>query len=77
MSLPPEKLISIDDFEKLRESSNNVLEYIEGVVYMSSSPSTKHQQISMILSSEIYNYLKGKQCQVFSAPFDIRLYKFK
>lgn len=75
MSLPLEKLISIDDFEKMRENGDNVFEYIDGVVYMSPSPSTKHQQISMILGSEIYNYLKGKQCQVFSAPFDIRLYK--
>jgi Uma2 family endonuclease len=75
MRLPLQKLISIDDFEKMRKDNNETYEYIDGVVYMSPSPSTKHQQISMILGSEIYNYLKGKPCQVFSAPFDIRLYK--
>lgn len=75
MSLPQENFISIDEFYKLREKHNEKLEYINGVVYMSPSPSTKHQQISMRLSSEIYNYLKGKECEVFSAPFDVHLYK--
>ena len=75
MRLPPEKSVSIYEFYRLREKDNKILEYIDGIVYMSPSPSTKHQQISMKLSSEIYNYLKGKECEVFSAPFDIHLYK--
>jgi Uma2 family endonuclease len=75
MSLPERKLISIDEFNRLREKDNIIYEFIDGVVYMSPSPSTKHQQVSMRLSSEIYNYLKGKTCEVFSAPFDVHLYK--
>lgn len=75
MSLPQTKFITLDEFNKLRENNNSIFEYIDGVVYMSPSPSTKHQQISMRLSSEIYNYLKGKECEVFSAPFDVHLFK--
>ncbi|MEA1911049.1 MAG: Uma2 family endonuclease [Spirochaetota bacterium] len=49
-------------------------EIIEGEVWdMSPAPNTGHQSISMILSGEIYNYLKDKPCQVFVAPFDVRL----
>ena len=48
-------------------------EIIEGVVYdMSPAPSTEHQRISFGLSGILYNFLKGKQCQAFAAPFDVR-----
>lgn len=40
---------------------------------MSPAPKVQHQQISIVLSSEIFNFLKGKQCNVFTAPFDVRL----
>jgi Uma2 family endonuclease len=50
------------------------VELIKGWVYkMSPAPSRLHQQISQTMSSEIYNYLKGNSCEVYSAPFDVRL----
>jgi len=49
-------------------------EIIEGVAYaMSPSPGVKHQSISMELSRQFSTYLKGKACQIFAAPFDVRL----
>lgn len=75
MSLAEEKRITIEEFYDMREKSDRIMEYIDGVTYMSPSPSTKHQSISMKLGSEIYNYLKGKDCVVFSAPFDVKLKK--
>jgi len=49
-------------------------ELIEGVPYaMSPVPTQAHQGISMELSSQIHNFLKGKTCKVFHAPFDVRL----
>ena len=48
-------------------------EIIDGVAYdMSPAPNRSHQQISMSLSVIIGNYLRGKQCQIFAAPFDVR-----
>ena len=48
-------------------------ELINGTVYcMSPAPGSTHQEISVILVSKFYNYLKGKKCRVFSAPFDVR-----
>jgi Uma2 family endonuclease len=48
-------------------------EIIDGVAYnMSPAPNTNHQRISMNFSGVLYNYLKGKNCQTFAAPFDGR-----
>lgn len=49
-------------------------ELIEGVPYaMSPAPSPKHQEISSNLHNQLYNFLKGKPCRVYPAPFDVRL----
>lgn len=51
-------------------------EIINGVPYaMSLVQSRVHQEISMRLVNEIYNYLKGKKCKVYAAPLDVRLCK--
>ncbi|MCD5406806.1 MAG: Uma2 family endonuclease [Desulfotomaculum sp.] len=49
-------------------------ELIAGVAYnMSPAPARKHQGISGALFTQLYNYLKGKNCKVYHAPFDVRL----
>jgi len=49
-------------------------ELIDGVPYnMSPAPSRRHQQISGELLRQFANFLKGKPCQVYAAPFDVRL----
>jgi Uma2 family endonuclease len=55
----------------LREEADHILEYIDGVVYMAPSPSINHQRISSFLHGELYNALKGKNCEVFAAPADV------
>ncbi len=51
-----------------------MVEIIKGKIFkMSPVPRTDHQQISMSLSGEIYQYLKQKNCKVFTAPFDVIL----
>ena len=40
-----------------------------------SAPSALHQEISMRLAGELYQFFKGKDCKVFHAPFDVRLLK--
>jgi Uma2 family endonuclease len=50
------------------------LELIKGKVFkMSPAPGSVHQRISLRLSRWIGNYLENKSCEVFSAPFDVRL----
>lgn len=37
-------VISFEQFYKMRESNESILEYVDGLVYMTPSPSTKHQR---------------------------------
>jgi Uma2 family endonuclease len=49
-------------------------ELINGEVWdMSPAPSRLHQEISIRLSSLLYQHLKKKDCAVYAAPFDVRL----
>jgi len=52
----------------------NRYELINGEAYMMSpAPTWEHQGISQELSRQLGNFLHGKPCRVFSAPFDVRL----
>ena len=48
-------------------------ELIDGVPYAMSAPTWEHQGILVELAGQIREYLKGKPCKVFVAPFDVRL----
>src|SRR5471030_3009192 len=50
------------------------LELIKGKIFkMSPAPGSVHQRISERLSRWLGNYLEGGQCEVFPAPYDVRL----
>ena len=50
------------------------LELIKGKIFkMTPAPASSHQKISWNISGELYQYLKNKTCQAFTAPFDVRL----
>ena len=73
MSLPNKNELTVEEFYKLRDQTEQVMEYIDGVVFMSPSPSTAHQRISGRLHAKLFNFLEGKEREVFHAPFDIEL----
>jgi Uma2 family endonuclease len=51
-------------------------ELIEGIAYdMSPAPTRIHQRISRELFYQFTDYLKNKPCEVYAAPFDVRLPK--
>ena len=51
-------------------------ELIDGIPYnMSPAPTRSHQKISGELFKQIAIYLTGKTCEVYAAPFDVRLPK--
>lgn len=70
---PQPETITLEQYEALPE--NRRVEVFDSVIYDMASPSQIHQTLSMELSNIIYNYLKNKKgpCQVFSAPFDVKL----
>ena len=48
-------------------------EIIDGVPYMQAAPSPAHQLISSELNRQISNYLQGKPCKSYPAPFCVKL----
>jgi len=51
----------------------NRYELIDGITHMMSAPSAEHQRISGKLFRKISDFLDGKKCEVFYAPFDVCL----
>ncbi|MGZ3872711.1 MAG: Uma2 family endonuclease [Mucilaginibacter sp.] len=52
------------------------LELIKGKIFkMTPAPGSMHQRLSGMAYAKLYNYLEGKFCEVFAAPFDVRLPK--
>ena len=52
---------------------DNRYEIIDGVPYLMAAPFRQHQRILGKIYGRLFNYLHGKQCEVFVAPFDVRL----
>ena len=70
----PDPSLSYTYADYLQWKFEEQVELIRGKIFkMRPAPATKHQQISISLSSAIYNFLKRKNCKVFAAPFDVRL----
>ncbi len=54
---------------------NDRIELIDGEAYMMAPPSSIHQKISMAIAAQLYNFLEGKKCEVYPAPFAVRLFE--
>lgn len=69
------KKVSYEEFMAIYEKSDLRMEYINGEIILLSSPSSFHQDISGNLYMIFRNYLRGKPCKVFYAPFDVHFFK--
>ncbi|WP_243122185.1 Uma2 family endonuclease [Clostridium thermarum] len=56
MGLAQNNFISYEDYSAMREKTEDLLEYIDGIVYMSPSPSTKHQRVSGRLQLKLEHF---------------------
>ena len=63
--------------EWLELDSGERTELYDGVIYMLAEPSSNHQAVLMELSRQLANFLLGKLCRVYPAPFGVRLYDNK
>ncbi|MBD9354848.1 Uma2 family endonuclease [Methylomonas albis] len=71
--LDPNGIYSYADYLtwQLEES----VELIKGkIMAMSPAPNVKHQRIALKLLRPIDNYFLHKSCEIFIAPFDVKLY---
>jgi Uma2 family endonuclease len=61
-------------FDYLTWQFQDKLELLRGKVFkMSPAPSTFHQRISGNLHGYLFNFFKPYSCDLFAAPFDVRL----
>ncbi len=50
------------------------IEILKGKIFkMSPAPARIHQIVSRELGNILYNHFKGKKCEMYPAPFDVRL----
>lgn len=71
--LPAEKRYTYADLLEWDDSVR--YELYDGQPVALASPSDVHQLISGELFVQIHAHLRGKRCNVFSAPFDVRLFE--
>ena len=73
MAIPSEnKKNSYADY--LTWDEDTKVELIDGEIFnMTPAPSRKHQQVLRELSTAFSVFLREKECEVFFAPFDVRL----
>lgn len=69
------KKVSYEEFMEINEKSTLRMELINGEIYLLSSPNIRHQEILGRLYLIFSEYLKGRKCKVFLAPFDVHLVK--
>lgn len=73
MPLPQGKYYTLADV--LVWNDQERWELIYGVPMMMAPPVRIHQKISGELFGQLHQYLKGKKCEVYSAPFAVRLFE--
>ncbi|GBF32317.1 putative protein [Desulfocucumis palustris] len=64
---------SYEEFLELTRDSEERYEYIDGEIYLLSSPKTVHQTALTELFGIFYNWFQGKECIPLVAPYDITL----
>lgn len=74
MALPAERK-SCTFADVLNWDENMRGEVINGEAFMMAPPSRIHQKILAELTRQLGNYLAGKQCEVYPAPFAVRLFE--
>ena len=72
MAMPQEQLYTYADLIDWGEDQR--FELYQGAPVALAAPSTTHQEVVMALSAQLYNYLRGKKCRVYPAPFDVCLF---
>jgi Uma2 family endonuclease len=69
-----ERLWTYRDYREWDLKEGERYEVIYGIAYAMSAPNAYHQSIQAALTAKFYNFLEGKPCKVYPAPFDVRLF---
>lgn len=69
------KTVSYEEFMEIYAKSNTRMEFLNGEIYVMSSPDVDHQNILGNLYVLFKEFFKGKKCKPFIAPFDVHFRK--
>lgn len=72
---PPAKKAQYTFADVLAWADDERTELIDGEAVMMAPPSRIHQEIVSELIRQFGNYLEGKRCKVYPAPFAVRLFE--
>jgi len=70
----PETFFTYADYQAWELAEGERFELIYGEAFAMSAPGERHQLILGELFSQFHAHLRGKQCKVFPAPYDVRLF---
>lgn len=73
MPVPQEKRYTVADVMEWNDGER--WELISGVPVMMAPPARIHQKISGEIFAQLHEYLKDKTCEVYPAPFAVRLFE--
>ncbi len=74
-ALPQEKNYGYTYADLLSWDDQTRYELYDGQPVALASPTDIHQEVSMEISTQIHTYLRGKNCKVYAAPFDVRIFE--
>jgi Uma2 family endonuclease len=69
-----DRLWTYRDYREWDLKEGERYELIYGVAYAMAALNAYHQSILVALAANFYNFLQGKPCKVYPAPFDVRLF---
>jgi Uma2 family endonuclease len=69
-----QKPFTYADYRQWELKKGERYELIKGIAYAMAAPNEIHQLISGEIFRQIANFLRGKPCKVFPAPYDVRLF---
>ena len=69
-----DQLFTYADYKGWELNEGERFELIYGEAFGMSAPNARHQEILVEISTQFHNYLRGKPCKVYPAPYDVRLF---
>jgi len=69
-----ERRFTYADYKEWELKEGERYELIHGEAFAMAGPNTKHQVVLREIFGQLYNHLRGKPCQAFVAPYDVRLF---
>lgn len=69
------KTVSYEEFMEIYSKSNARMEFLNGEIYIMSSPDIDHQRMLGNLYMIFKEFFRGKKCEPFMAPFDVHFRK--